>query len=98
MWDRLVEHAWMNKRELFLFFYGVYIASFFITARAGAIVGAGLRQRVGMPADSQADPSTTHAIALTWRDVVTSVVSAIAINAALYVWNAIIPLSNTGSN
>jgi hypothetical protein len=97
MWERLVEHAWANRRELFLVFYAIYIASFFVTARAGAVAGAGLRQRFGFPAD-RADPAVSEAIAITWRDVALNVVGAIVLNAGLYAWNAVIPLSSAGSN
>ena len=93
MWDRLVQSSWAAKKPTFMLFYALYIASFYMTARAFAVLGA---RFAGPVPDSQA--GSAEVVSLTWREVVVNVMGAVFLNALVYIWNIIIPYSAVGAN
>lgn len=92
MWDRLVQSSWQDKKSLFLLFYAAYIAAFFITARAGGMLGAKVRERtaVGRGIAAAADAGEVHEIS--WGRIAMNVGASIIANVAVYMGNVIIPL------
>jgi hypothetical protein len=88
MWDRLVTSSWADKKLLFFSFYAAYIASFFLTARCAAMIGARLREQGVLPALKGKIASG----GVTWRDVAINTTGALAINAVVYAWNIYLPL------
>jgi len=95
MWDRLVVGNWNDQRPLFLLFYAIYIVSFYITARFGAVIGALLRRAV-MRSERPLVPtgdSSALSNAVTFRDFVVNLAASVAINVAVYATNIVIPLT-----
>ncbi|MBU2532296.1 MAG: hypothetical protein KKB37_06120, partial [Alphaproteobacteria bacterium] len=95
MWDQVVQSTWHDKKLIFLAFYAVYIVSFFLTARVGALVG--IRMREGAPAHITGHiDNETRAIPLkgaSWGELAANVVMGLAANAAVAAWNVVIPLN-----
>jgi hypothetical protein len=91
MWDRLVQGSWAERKWLFFAFYAVYIASFFLTARCAAVIGARLRVNLPLAREKIARGSVT------WRDIAINTAGALAINAAVYAWNIYLPLSSVNA-
>jgi len=96
LWDRLVQTSWVEKRPLFLAFYAVYIVSFYVTARASALVGSRLREGMGLGLGAPHDAASEIA-SLSWKEVTVNITGAVLLNGMLYAWNAIIPFSNVAS-
>jgi hypothetical protein len=92
MWDRLVQSSWQDKKTLFLLFYAAYIVAFFITARAGGMLGAKMREgtRVGRGIAEAAEGGEVQEIS--WGRIAVNVGASIAANVAVYMGNVIIPL------
>jgi hypothetical protein len=92
MWDRLVQSHWVDKKNIFLVFYTLYVLSFYLAARASDVVGIYLRGPVGGLLPAAAAQKVDTGLQVTWREVATNVAGAVVINAAVYVWNVMIPL------
>ena len=92
MWDRLVQSHWVDKKNIFLLFYTLYVLSFYLAARASAIVGIYLRGPAGGLLPAAAAQKVDTGLQVTWREVATNVAGAVVINSAVYVWNVMIPL------
>jgi hypothetical protein len=93
MWDRLVQSSWLDKKTVFLIFYAGYILAFFITARASAMFGAKIRQRMRpdeSPAPGAADGTAAETIS--WAGIITNAAAAVVANVLVYIGNVIIPL------
>jgi hypothetical protein len=98
MWDHLVQGTWHEKKPTFLAFYAAYIAAFFLTARASALLGAKLRQRMhGVePATEPGQPP--HEIKINWSQVVSNLAGAAVVNLLVFASNVIIPLQAAASD
>lgn len=95
MWENLVDPRWNDQRPLFLVFYGVYILSFYFTARFGAVLGALIRRSVlrrSEPLLTTAGNSAA-ANAVTFRDFIVNLTASVFINVAVYATNMVIPLT-----
>ncbi len=95
MWDRLVEGNWADQKPLFMIFYGVYILSFFVTARFGAVLGALVRTKIVGRRKVIVDthPGGFIPEAVTWNELAINFVTGVIVNAAVYAWNVIIPMT-----
>jgi len=95
LWDRLVQGNWADQKSLFMAFYAVYIVSFFVTARVGAILGALVRTKlVGRgTALVQSGDGGLEAELVTWREFAKSFATGALVNGLVYAWNIIIPLT-----
>ncbi len=95
MWDKLVGVNWNDQRPLFLLFYGIYVLSFFVTARFGAVIGALLRRAVMRRDEPLLTTGRDAAIAnaVTFRDFVVNLAASVFINIAVYATNIVIPLT-----
>jgi len=95
MWENLVDPRWNDQRPLFLVFYGIYILSFYFTARFGAVIGALIRRgllRRSEPLLTTAGNSAA-ANAVTFRDFIINLSASVFINIAVYATNMVIPLT-----
>ncbi len=92
MWDKLVGYQWQAQRPLFLFFYAVYVLSFFVTARMSGLWGAGLRNLVA-PVSAEASESEKDMMTVTGKEVMINILAGIATNGLLYAWNVLLPLA-----
>jgi hypothetical protein len=95
MWENLVDPRWNDQRPLFLVFYGVYILSFYFTARFGAVLGALIRRSIlrrSEPLVATAGNSAA-ANAVTFRDFIVNLTASVFINVAVYATNMVIPLT-----
>ena len=92
MWDRLVQSSWQDKKTLFLLFYAAYIVAFFITARAGGMLGAKLREGTAMGRGIAAAADGGEVREISWGRIAMNVAASIAANVAVYMGNVIIPL------
>jgi hypothetical protein len=92
MWDRLVQSSWQDKKTLFLMFYAAYVVAFFLTARAGGMLGAKMREgtKVGRGIAEAADGGEVKEIS--WGRIAMNVGASVAANVAVYMGNVIIPL------
>jgi hypothetical protein len=90
MWDRLVQSNWADKKPIFFSFYAAYILSFFLLARAAAVLGTWLREQriVGMP--------SAGVTRMRWSYVTMNLMVALAINGLVYAWNVYLPLGGIG--
>lgn len=98
MWDRVVQGSWHDQKEMFLIFYCVYIISFFLTARVGALIG--IRMSEGAPepvqqAMSEGRQGLASLKGTTWAELVGNIVIGIIANGVVAAWNVIIP-ANAG--
>lgn len=95
MWENLVDPRWNDQRPLFLVFYGIYILSFYITARFGAVLGALLRRGLMRRHEPLVTTAAGAAVsnAVTFRDFAVNLGASVAINVAVYVANIVIPLT-----
>jgi hypothetical protein len=93
MWDRLVQTGWTNKRPEFLALYAIYMVSFFITARAAALLGAWLQEQQLIGLATRSMENAGLGLRITWREVTINVVGAIVLNSLVYAWNLFLPLS-----
>jgi len=95
MWENLVDPRWNDQRPLFLVFYGIYILSFFFTARFGAVIGAiirrGLMRRPEPLVATGSGGAMTNIV--TFRDFVVNLSASVLINVAVYATNVVIPLT-----
>jgi hypothetical protein len=95
MWDRIVQSTWHDKKLIFMAFYAVYIISFFLTARVGALIGTRLREGAPERLTSMIDRET-GAMALkgaSWTELAGNIVMGLLANGAVAAWNVIIPLN-----
>lgn len=94
MWDRVVQSTWHDKKLIFIAFYVVYIISFFLTARVGALIG--VRMREGAPEQLKTTfDRETGALATTgtsWAEIAGNVFLGLLANGAVAAWNVVIPL------
>jgi hypothetical protein len=98
MWDHLVTSTWQDKKATFLAFYAAYVAAFFLTARASALLGAKLRQQThGVEPEGQPG-ETPQQIQINWNKVMTNLAGAAIINLLVFAANVIIPLQASASN
>jgi hypothetical protein len=95
MWDRLVQSTWHDKKAIFLMFYTAYIVAFFVTARASALLGAKLRQKLGPPEPA---PASAPKVPIKWAEITGNIVVGLLMNAAVFIGNVIIPLQALSSN
>jgi len=95
MWDNLVDPRWNDQRPLFLVFYAIYILSFYVTARFGAVLGALLRRGLMRRHEPLVATAAGAAVsnAVTFRDFVINLGASVAINIAVYATNIVIPLT-----
>ncbi len=95
MWENLVDPRWNDQRPLFLVFYGIYILSFYFTARFGAVIGALIRRGVMRRSEPFVTTAGNSAIAnaVTFRDFVVNLGASVFINIAVYATNMVIPLT-----
>jgi len=94
MWENLVDPRWNDQRPLFLVFYGIYVLSFFFTARFGAVIGALIRRGLMRRSDPLvATGSGATADAVTLRDFIVNLSASVLINVAVYATNIVIPLT-----
>jgi hypothetical protein len=99
MWDRLVQSSWQDKKTTFLLFYAAYIAAFFITARASALIGAKVRDSTAIGARlATAGSGSTAPKEISWLSIATNVVASVLANVAVYIGNVIIPLQALADN
>ncbi len=99
MWDRLVQSSWQDKKTTFLMFYAAYIAAFFITARASALIGAKIRQKTAIGERIAATGAGgTEVEAISWGRISMNVAASILANVAVYIGNVIIPLQALADN
>ena len=99
MWDHLVQSTWQDKKATFLAFYAAYVAAFFLTARASALLGAKLRQQThGVEPEDLTTGETPQEIRINWSKVVTNLAGAAIINLLVFAANVIIPLQASASN
>ncbi len=95
MWDRMVQSTWHDQKLMFMGFYAVYIISFFLTAKVGALIG--IRAREGAPGHITGTiDRETAAISLkgvSWGELATNIVIGLLANGAVAAWNLVIPLS-----
>jgi hypothetical protein len=96
MWDRLVQSSWQDKKTTFLLFYAAYIAAFFITARASALIGAKVHERTSIGERMATAGGAPKEIS--WRSIATNVIASIFANVAVYIGNVIIPLQALADN
>ncbi len=93
MWDRLVQSSWQDKKTTFLIFYAAYIAAFFITARASALLGAKMHERTEIGRGiAAATAESGEATEISWGRIAVNIVASVAANVAVYIGNVIIPL------
>jgi hypothetical protein len=95
MWENLVDPRWNDQRPLFLVFYGVYILSFYFTARFGAVIGALIRRGVMRRSEPLLTTAGNSAAAnaVTFRDFIINLGASVFINIAVYATNMVIPLT-----
>ena len=99
MWDHLVQSTWQDKKTTFLAFYAAYVAAFFLTARASALLGAKLRQQThGVEPEDLAPGETPQEFQINWSKVMTNLAGAAIINLLVFAANVIIPLQASASN
>lgn len=95
LWDTVVQGSWHQHKDLFLVFYGLYMLSFFFTARVGAMMGAMVRQ--SMPSvvkiDTPQEPTSDMLKVISWKSLAGNIVTGVLANAAVYAWNVVIPLA-----
>ncbi|KUO63158.1 MAG: hypothetical protein APF80_14025 [Alphaproteobacteria bacterium BRH_c36] len=95
MWDRVVQSSWHEQKETFLLFYAVYIVSFFLTARLGALIG--IRMSEGAPERVRGIAEGGDKIAAlkgtSWAELIGNIVITIAANGVVAAWNVIIPVN-----
>jgi hypothetical protein len=96
MWDRLVQSSWQDKKTTFLLFYAAYVAAFFITARASALIGAKVHEKTSIGARLATAGGAPKEIS--WLSIATNVVASIFANVAVYIGNVIIPLQALADN
>ena len=58
LWDNVVQGKWHDYKLTFIGIYAVYVLTYFITARAGALAGAAAAQRFGIWQKSVPDPAS----------------------------------------
>lgn len=92
LWERLVQSSWQDKKSIFLIFYAVYVLSFFVTARTGALLGAKLRQQL------YPEEVTSSVVQIHWNGIMSSLMATVVLNVGLYIWNIIIPLQAFASS
>lgn len=95
MWDKLVGAQWNDQKALFMVFYGIYVLSFYFTARFGAVIGALIRRslmRRPEPLVATAGDSVMANV-VTFRDFVVNLTASVLINIAVYATNIVIPLT-----
>jgi len=94
MWENLVDPRWNDQRPLFLVFYGIYVLSFFFTARFGAVIGALIRRGLMRRSDPLVSTGSGGvADAVTLRDFIVNLSASVLINVAVYATNVVIPLT-----
>jgi hypothetical protein len=93
LWERLVRVEWVDKRNLYLVLHASYIVSFFVTARAAALLGTWLREHAMFAEATWSPAGHATSLRVTWRQVATNVGAAAVLNIALYTWNLHVPIS-----
>ena len=95
MWDTLVQSTWHDKKLIFIAFYTVYIISFFLTARVGAMIGIRLREGAPAHVTRTIDDETRHIPlkGVSWSELAANVALGLLANGAVAAWNVVIPLS-----
>ncbi len=95
MWENLVDPRWNDQRPLFLVFYGIYILSFYFTARFGAVLGALIRRGVMRRSEPLLTTAGNSAAAnaVTFKDFIINLTASVFINIAVYATNIVIPLT-----
>lgn len=95
MWDRVVQSSWHDQKEMFLLFYVIYIISFFLTARLGALIG--IRMSEGAPDSVRNITEGGSGLAAlkgtSWAELIGNIVITIAANGLVAAWNVIIPIN-----
>ncbi len=98
MWDRVVQSSWHEQKEMFLIFYCVYIISFFLTARVGALIGIRMSEGAPEPVQQAMSDGSQGLATLkgtSWAELVGNIVIGIFANGLVAAWNVIIP-ANAG--
>ena len=95
MWENLVDARWNDQRPFFLVFYGIYVLSFYFTARFGAVLGALVRRGVMRRSEPLLTTAGNSAVAnaVTFRDFIINLAASVMINIAVYATNMVIPLT-----
>ncbi|MGE0628001.1 MAG: hypothetical protein AB7O43_09280, partial [Hyphomicrobiaceae bacterium] len=95
MWDRVVQSTWHDKKLIFMAFYAVYITSFFLTARVGALIGTRMREGAPERITSLIDGETGAPAVkgASWVELAGNICVGLLANAAVAAWNVIIPLN-----
>jgi hypothetical protein len=95
MWDRVVQSMWHDKKLIFLAFYAVYIISFFLTARVGALIGVRMREGAPERLTSAIDRETGTVAykGASWGELAGNIFVGLLANGAVAAWNVVIPLS-----
>ncbi len=90
MWEQLVSWQWQDQRPLFIAFYGIYILSFFLTARMAAVLGAWVRQR-SLPAGESIGTGDSLFARVSVKEILANIAAGVVCNAAVYAWNIVMP-------
>jgi hypothetical protein len=90
MWEQLVNWQWQDQRPLFIAFYGIYILSFFLTARMAAVLGAWVRQR-SLPTGESIGTGDSLLARVSVKEIVFNIAAGVVCNAAVYAWNIVMP-------
>jgi len=95
MWDTVVQSTWHDKKLIFIAFYVVYIISFFLTARVGAMIGVRIREGAPEQLTRSIDEETRHVPikGVSWGELAVNVVLGLLANGAVAAWNVVIPLN-----
>ena len=96
MWDRVVQSSWHDQKEMFLIFYCIYIISFFLTARVGALIGIRMSEGAPQPVQQAMAEGSQGLASLkgtSWAELVGNIVIGIISNGAVAAWNVIIPIN-----
>ncbi len=90
LWDQLVNSQWQDQRPLFIVFYGIYILSFFLTARMGAVLGAWMRQRV-RPQTESIEKGGSLLARVSAKEILVNIAAGAICNGVVYAWNVAMP-------
>jgi hypothetical protein len=91
LWDTIVQGKWHDFKLTFIGIYALYVLTFFITARAGALAGSAVAARLGI---WQKSPSTVEAQSSPkyFTDLVVSVIGSVIFSLLVMALNLIVPL------
>jgi hypothetical protein len=90
LWDTVVQGKWHDYKPMFLSIYAVYVLTFFVTARAGALAGSAMASRLGIWQKPAVDGEKTEPVYL--AELAVNLIASVIFSVLVMALNLIVPL------